>query len=745
MPNQLHDSVFSFLENYRKEFPEFYYWLRGRNNKNRLVDGFWFQGNNRYAFVGLYNRGGGSNMTRSVGLVFYYTGDVIGCYVEIVFNEEKDENILHFYHEAMQQLEGFEKQHETKFKKALSSINGFEAARDFLNNVKPQLDHLLINLNLGQLFITRDQFLEKLDNVNAYRIPPNGQANQNIQMMPLQRTYPLNQILYGPPGTGKTYYTVKKAVLIANPAFKVDGKSRHEIKAEYDRLKAEGQIEFITFHQSMTYEDFIEGIKPIKVEGETFLNYQVQSGIFKLMVKRASYSENRSTVRFSLEQSQFDQASFYKINLMNPNQPDKEEAYKYCIDNNCIMTGWVDSVNFAERTETDINKMMKDGLLPDGSASILNAFIHYLKTGDYMLLARAGKVVAIGKVSSTYYFDPNGFKGYNHYRGVEWLVSNASIPALEIYDREFGPKSIYRLDKEEIKKDFFVKSAVDIQPTEIRKNYVLIIDEINRGNVSAIFGELITLIEEDKRKGAPEALEVMLPYSKDKFSVPSNLYLIGTMNTADRSVEALDTALRRRFVFEEMSPIPNLLSPQRMMYNFWWAYELEQWNDDRFYKVQAELFELLGLPTEFPNEDIIWNQMKDGPDINHIALFDDAPFTGVDLEKLLTTINKRLQVLLTKDHTIGHAWLMNVASLSDLRLAFKNRILPLLQEYFYNNYEKIGLVLGSAFLEEKSAKGIFAKDFKGTNDLQSDYDDKVMYSLKDPFTLTREDFIKIYA
>jgi hypothetical protein len=166
-------------------------------------------------------------------------------------------------------------------------------------------------------------------------------------------------------------------------------------------------------------------------------------------------------------------------------------------------------------------------------------------------------------------------------------------------------------------------SPVKWEPVLQNNNYVLIIDEINRGNISQIFGELITLIEPDKRKGAEEALELMLPYSKEAFSVPSNLYIIGTMNTADRSVEALDTALRRRFTFEPMLPQPELLQ---------------------------------GLIAE------------------------------LDLPLLLQTINSRLEVLLTKDHTIGHAWLMNVFSLEDLQGAFKNKILPLLQKYFYNNY-----------------------------------------------------------
>ena len=184
------------------------------------------------------------------------------------------------------------------------------------------------------------------------------------------------------------------------------------------------------------------------------------------------------------------------------------------------------------------------------------------------------------------------------------------------------------------------------------KPYVLIIDEINRGNVSQIFGELITLIEEDKRLGKNEALEVILPYSKEKFGVPSNLHIIGTMNTADRSVEALDTALRRRFSFVEMMP------------------EYEELK-----KIQ----------------------------------FDDF-----QLGELLKTINSRIEALLDRDHTIGHSYFINIKpnDTEALKEAFTNKIIPLLQEYFYHDYEKLALILGEGFvecIEPKESKVEFAR------------------------------------
>lgn len=274
--------------------------------------------------------------------------------------------------------------------------------------------------------------------------------------------FPLNQILYGPAGTGKTYVTISKALQIVVPEWWSEDleRSRSTIVEQYKVLVDEGKISFVTFHQSYGYEDFIEGIKVKRVEGQ--LNYDVESGVFKNICERAKN---------------------------NPNE-----------------------------------------------------------------------------------------------------------------------------------------------------NYVLIIDEINRGNVSKIFGELITLIEESKREGKSEeleGLEVTLPYSNEPFSVPNNLYIIGTMNSSDRSLTSVDIALRRRFEFIEMMPKPDVLS---------------------------------------------------GIDIE-----------GVSVQAILETMNKRIKVLLDRDHCIGHAYftpLIEEPSLESLMTIFEKRIIPLLQEYFFDDWTKINLVLG---------------------------------------------------
>lgn len=369
----------------------------------------------------------------------------------------------------------------------VNSINGFDISyEEFCKKLQPHLDDELSKWSLKKQ-TSNDEDIE----------------SEEMTLTTNSNEIPLNQILYGPPGTGKTFNTINHALSIADLDFQKETKLRKEIKERFDQLIKEGKIVFTTFHQSMSYEDFIEGIKP-DTNKNGAVTYEVKSGIFKALCDSAKKDTN--------------------------------------------------------------------------------------------------------------------------------------------------------------------------------KNYVLIIDEINRGNVSQIFGELITLIEDDKRLGKSEGITITLPYSKKEFGVPSNVFIIGTMNTADRSVEALDAALRRRFSFIEMPPKPDLI------------------------KTEGKLKEKAGI-------------------------LDVGDLGSIDLANLLEVINKRIEKLLDSDHQIGHSFFLPVSSISSLKEVFQNKIIPLLKEYFYGDFGKLGLVLGKGFFEpiETSSSSSFAnfEDFD-SNDLS----ERVIYKLK---------------
>jgi len=262
---------------------------------------------------------------------------------------------------------------------------------------------------------------------------------------------------------------------------------------------------------------------------------------------------------------------------------------------------------------------------------------------------------------------------HQNYGYEEFVEGIKAIPAGE-KGNEDGQEMIYKVS------DGIFKELSRKAQNNPNYNYAIIIDEINRGNISKIFGELITLIEPSKRIGADDEIKLRLPYSNDEFGVPQNLFIIGTMNTADRSIALMDTALRRRFEFIEMMPDMELL---------------------------------------------------------------DFYVDEVHIKSLLSKINERVEYLYDRDHTIGHAYFLSLhveSSLDDLNSIFKNKIIPLLQEYFYDDWEKILLVLNDGFIEKKKQN---YKDIFDEN-MDDDYveDDKFSYEVRDSFS--KESYTKIY-
>lgn len=392
--------------------------------------------------------------------------------------------------------------------------------------------------------------------------------SEDLNMQNVKNNYPLNQILFGPAGTGKTYHTVNHALaIIENKTLNEleveeteDNSGRFELKSRFDEYCNNGKIQFVTFHQSFSYEDFVEGIRAETVDGN--LTYQIQSGIFKALARSANIVG----------------AEFKKDHFI-------ESANEYCIDvrkpNGNIVTFSTKLVEFLLDNVRDKKITLED----INSKNVVNIL------GENSLL------------------EPFIVNGYNNLLAslVSFMIQ---IPS---------------------------QKSLNTEPV------VLIIDEINRGNISRIFGELITLIEESKRQGNAEELSTILPYSKESFSVPNNLYIIGTMNSSDRSLTGLDLALRRRFTFIEMAPNPSLLS--------------------------------------------------------------DVKVEGIEIDRLLDVLNQRIEILLDRDHCIGHAYFMPLKDkpeLSVLKDIFLQKIIPLLQEYFFDDWEHINVVLNeNGMLEPK--------------------------------------------
>ena len=462
--------------------------------------------------------------------------------------------------------------------------------------------------------------------------------NTNTEM-----NIPLNQILFGPPGTGKTYHTINEAIKIANPNFDLN-QERGVVKAEYDRLLEVGQIVFTTFHQSMSYEDFVEGIKPSINQNDDVV-YDVEDGVFKELAitsKRISVQKNtKADIDFS-------NVSYFKMSLGGKNRKDIHNWY---LENDYIALGWggnndynilkdkTDWIDFRDAYKAQFSEMVDESKF---NIQAVFAFQHLLKKGDVVLVSLGNHIIdAVGIVTGDYEYIEDTKFPFRHNRKVKWLATGLAMEPKLLVDKKISQQSIYQFYDDDIKVEVFKEMFnSNVSVTDEQKNFVLIIDEINRGNVSAIFGELITLIEEDKRAGAKEALSVTLPYSKQEFSVPSNLHIIGTMNTADRSVEALDTALRRRFTFKEMLP--------------------------------------------------------------DIEVIKDEKVGVLSMATVLKTINERIEMLIDRDHTIGHSYFIGVNNEEKLLSAFKDKIIPLLQEYFYGDYGKIGLVLGNGFVKKEN-------------------------------------------
>ena len=479
-----------------------------------------------------------------------------------------------------------------------------------------------------------------------------------------------NTILYGPPGTGKTYNTVMYAVAI------IENKKLEEIKKEnytevidrYNKYKEDGLIEFTTFHQSYGYEEFIEGIKPVihsDEEDETDIQYEVVPGLFKKFCDIAGKPILRKEkCDIGINES----PTIWKISLEGSGE---NSTRTECMKNEHIRIGY-------DEYGREITNLFKGA----AGRHILNYFINDMSIGDIVMSCYdCNTVDAIGVVTGEYEWHDE-YAQYKRLRKVNWIAKGIKENIIKINNgSRLSNPTVYklRMDLSDVMEIIEKYSKNTIEVEEKKKNHVFIIDEINRGNISKIFGELITLIEPTKRIGQIEGQKVRLPYSQKLFGVPNNVYLIGTMNTADRSIATIDTALRRRFNFKEM----------------------------------------------LPDEEVL----------------DGIYVEDVSIKDIFIKMNKRITVLFDREHTLGHAYflpLKDAPTIETLANIFENSIIPLLQEYFYEDYEKIRMVLGDNQKDSEDKQFITIEE-NDYNDLfgyiDYDFDEMSTYKINS-FALT---------
>ena len=351
-----------------------------------------------------------------------------------------------------------------------------------------------------------------------------------------------NIVLHGAPGTGKTYDIPELAVRLCDPGFMSKGRSREEIVKRYNQLKDDERLTFTTFHQSLDYEDWIEGLRPV-VNETSQVTYEIEDGVFKRLCEAAERSK--------LEGNQYGispDADVWKVSLKRTGDND---VRKDCMEKGYIRIGW-------DEYGDDVSDETDGSSRNDKGKKILNAYINKMKVGDIVMSCYSSKEIdAIGVITGEYRYDES-LPAYKRIRPVHWLIRGKRENIVETNGgKEMVESTVYRLKSIHVDdvKTILEKYGVFIEQKKDDKPYVMVIDELNRGNVSKVFGELITLLEADKRKGSKNEESVKLPYSKKSFHVPDNVYLIATMNTADRSLGSLDYAIRRRFAFISERPI----------------------------------------------------------------------------------------------------------------------------------------------------------------------------------------------
>lgn len=488
----------------------------------------------------------------------------------------------------------------------------------------------------------------------------------------------VNQIYYGPPGTGKTYLVRKNFCLEEEIVYNIRDRIKLDSSRNFwhlapgrngylwDQLKNGNVLGYEWVDKS--WGD-LEVLTPKIVEEEEWGNFQLIS--YLRHVKKYDYIcviSGKKILGIAEVIANYNYQEAMKVDLPFQTVPVKWlKQFEHPLLLDSSQTKTFVRLNGGTRWATLLKLLRENGFYFKGEEIEKDKVV---KAGNYTFI--------------TFH---QSFSYEDFVEGIKPILADPEEESSEDIQYEIVPGIFYQASEKAAQLAGYETLQGCLSDSRLNRQkkfkgvheYYLIIDELNRGNVASIFGELITLIEDDKRLGASSEIVNTLPYSKRSFGVPPNLRIVGTMNTADRSVEALDNAFRRRFAFEEILPDPNCLNTGT---------------------------------EDFP----------------------------VNLRKLLLAINERLEKLLDRDHTIGHAFLMKVANAKELKGVFSNKIIPLLQEYFYNDYAKIGLIIGTSFLDIKKGKTVFMK-VDGYD--VSDMEDKTVYSLLNLENIEEKEFLSL--
>jgi 5-methylcytosine-specific restriction protein B len=718
--NNIHETAYQFMEAHRAKYPDFYYWLRMKDRKDKdtgdskFDKGLWFQGNDGYAFVGLYDRSGGSNMTRSIGLVFVEREGQITGYLELVHNEEKDPKILAFYQALMELVGGFEKTGKTKFVKEFEEKDFLKASTTFLAEVKPRIDDLVRQMGVEYLFIKPEKF-DKLhgrilnlrseqaqttivNNDPKYWLYAPGKKaikwdefyeegimglgwselgdltllgdKANITKV-IQETYSTDSASYN---SALANFDFRDTLAVGDIIIAKKGRKKYigygivasdyyydESRKEYPSCRKvnwikrgewieekTGGIVVKTLTDITKYEEYVENLNQLigiglekKVKNDNVMSHSLNTILYgppgtgktyQTILKAAQIVTRTSLDDYEKAKEIFNKHLGDRIEFItfhqNYSYEDFIQGLRPDVDSGRDLSfERKDGVfkRIADRAMANINASDKPNELKKKFDLVFNEFTNPLMEGEeeeieIQMKKRPFYITDIGDKSISFR-KPSGGTGHTlsiaTLRRMYETESIGTIQGLSVYYEPFLEKLLSLGKQEGI-----------VSPVE-KENYVIIIDEINRANISRVFGELITLIEPDKRSHGKIPLRCTLP-SDEEFMVPSNLYIIGTMNTADKSIALLDIALRRRFEFEAM----------------------------------------------YPKYDLPDHKIHDSD--------------------VLRKINERIVITKGHDFQIGHAYFM------DAKIGLKDRmnkkVIPLLMEYYMNDKKEVEGILGNAGL-----------------------------------------------